>query len=249
MMTAFIVDDEPLARDELRYLLLRTREVEVVGESSSMFDALEQIKQLKPDLVFLDIELSEDSGLDAAEKIGEMEHAPAIIFATAYDEFALQAFELNAVDYVLKPFDENRIRQTLDKIKTISTIGGLELPAAAAGLRPKTEPQVGKLAVTADDKIVLVDKSSIAYIATAEGKTLIKTVDSQYMVPATLSAVEKKLSSLQLVRVHRSYLVSLNHIAEIEPWFNSTYNLLMKDGSKVPVSRTYVKDLKHLLGF
>ncbi|PLT29706.1 LytR/AlgR family response regulator transcription factor [Peribacillus deserti] len=248
MMTAFIVDDEPLARDELRYLLLRTREVEVLGESSSMFDALEQIKGLKPDLVFLDIELSEDSGLEVAAQIREMEHVPAIIFATAYDEFALQAFELNAVDYVLKPFDEERLRQTLDKIKAIRTIGGIAAPAAA-GIRPASEQQLGKLAVTSEDKIVLVDKGSIVYIATAEGKTLVKTMEAEYKVSDTLTAVEKKLHAHDLVRVHRSYLVSLNHIAEIEPWFNSTYNLLMKDGSKVPVSRTYVKDLKQLIGF
>ncbi|MCM3791077.1 LytTR family transcriptional regulator DNA-binding domain-containing protein [Domibacillus indicus] len=249
MMKAFIVDDEPLARDELKYLLLRTREVEVTGEASNIADSLPQIKQTKPDLVFLDIELSEESGLELAAEIRHLEHKPAIVFATAYDEFALQAFELNAIDYVLKPFDENRINQTIDKIKTIRMIGGQRSDILAEMPKPSAELQTGKLAVAADERIVLIDREAILYTASSEGKTLIKTMSSEYKTQESLTAIEKKLSSSAFVRVHRSFLVNINHIDQIEPWFNSTYNLIMKDGSKVPVSRTYVKELKQLIGF
>ncbi|WP_409296236.1 LytR/AlgR family response regulator transcription factor [Peribacillus sp. SCS-26] len=248
MMKAFIVDDEPLARDELKYLLARTREVETAGEAGSMIDALEQIKQLKPDLIFLDIELSEDSGLELAGQIRRLDFSPAIIFATAYDEFALKAFELDAVDYVLKPFDEDRIRQTIHKIKALRGTAGPEAEASAES-RPMPAFQTGKLAVYADERIILVDTGSIVYLASAEGRTVLKTMEAEYKMPEALSAVEKKLTNLHMIRVHRSYLVNVDYIAEIQPWFNSTYNLIMKEGTSIPVSRTYVKDLKHLLGF
>ncbi|WP_026695137.1 LytR/AlgR family response regulator transcription factor [Peribacillus kribbensis] len=246
MMKAFLVDDEPLARDELKYLLMRTKEIEIIGEAGSIADSLTQINVLKPDLVFLDIDLSGDSGLELAERIQQMDWEPAVVFATAYDEYALQAFELNAFDYLLKPFDEDRIRQTLNKIQSLKTIGAARIAPAS---QTHKEQGTGKFAVASDERIVLVDISSIVYIATDEGKTLIKTLDSEYKAADTLTAVEKKLSPNRLVRVHRSYLVNLDHIAEIEPWFNSTYNLIMKDHSKVPVSRTYVKDLRTLIGF
>lgn len=248
MMKVFIVDDEPLARDELKYLLLRTREVEVLGEADNMTEALQEIKNTKPDLVFLDIELSKESGLQLAAEIRHMEHKPAIIFATAYDEFALQAFQLDAVDYVLKPFDEKRIKQTIDKIKTVSAIGGQHAPSSVK-VKPLAELQIGKLAVAADERIVLIDIEAILYTASSDGKTVVKTMETEYKTQESLTMIEKKLSHSPFVRVHRSFLVNLNHINQIEPWFNSTYNLIMKDGSKVPVSRTYVKELKQLIGF
>lgn len=248
MIKAFIVDDEPLARDELKYLLARTKEVEVVGEGASIGDSLGQIQQARPDLVFLDIELSEESGLDLAAELLKMEPAPAIIFATAYDQFALEAFDLRAVDYILKPFDEKRVHQTIEKIKALRTIGKPAFVNIPVNKR-SMEPARGRLAVTADERIVLVDLSDIIFIMAAEGKTLIRTGEHEYKISDSLAAVEKRLDPLQFIRVHRSYLVNMRQIVEIEPWFNATYNLIMKDGSKVPVSRTYVKDLKQMIGF
>ncbi|MDQ0218627.1 response regulator [Peribacillus cavernae] len=248
MLKAFLVDDEPLARDELKYLLLRTKAVEVVGEASSVEEAAEQIGSLVPDLVFLDIELAEDSGLMLAEQLRSVDPAPAIIFATAYDEYALQAFELNAVDYILKPFDETRLQKTLEKITRLRTIGANETVSPHESPKLAAD-QIGKLAIMAEERIILVDISSIIFIGSTEGKTLIKTTAAEYKITESLVTLEKKLNNSSFVRVHRSYLVNVNEISEIEPWFNSTYNLIMKDGSKVPVSRTYVKDLKQLLGF
>ncbi|PLT35972.1 LytTR family DNA-binding domain-containing protein [Bacillus sp. V5-8f] len=247
MLQAFLVDDEPLARDELKYLLLRTKQVEIVGEASSMDEAMAQIPSIAPDLVFLDIQLAEDSGLHLAEQLHRLDQPPAVIFATAYDEYALEAFELHAVDYILKPFDEARLQNTLEKISRIRALGDREtLPERET---KAVVEQTGKLAVMAEERIILVDISSIVYIGSTEGKTLIKTTETEYKISDPLVLLEKKLPSGSFVRVHRSFLVNINAISEIEPWFHSTYNLLMKDGSKVPVSRTYVKELKQVLGF
>ncbi|MFY0783009.1 LytR/AlgR family response regulator transcription factor [Peribacillus simplex] len=248
MMKAFIVEDEPLARDELKYLLKRSRQVEVVGEAEGIEDAMRDISHLKPDLVFLDIELAEGNGLQLAKQLAELDPAPSLIFATAYDEFALQAFELYAFDYLLKPYNENRIRQTLDKLMKLGKNredGSRTGPPAS---RTAVE-QTGKLAVEIDDRIVLIDRDTILFIGLIEGKTIIKTEENEYKTGDPLIVLERKLDNRSFLRVHRGFIVNVIHISEIQPWFNSTYNLIMSDGSNIPVSRTYVKELKQLIGF
>ncbi|EKN66666.1 response regulator LytR [Neobacillus bataviensis LMG 21833] len=245
MLKAYIVDDEPLARDELKYLLIRSEQVEILGDSDCIEDAITDIRVLKPDLVFLDIELAEDNGLSLAKQLESLEQTPAIVFATAYDEYALQAFELNAVDYILKPFDEERIQKTLGKIKNMQKLVNKHIPIQS----PLKQNGNGKIAVLVDERIILLTVADILYLESSEGKCNIVTTDQAYKVADALIVLEKKLPSAKFFRVHRSFIVNLDHIIEIEPWFNSTYNLLMTDGSKVPVSRTYVKELKKLLGF
>ncbi|WP_066320141.1 LytTR family DNA-binding domain-containing protein [Bacillus sp. FJAT-29814] len=245
MLKAYIVDDEPLARDELKYLLIRSEQVQILGESDCIDDAVAAIRELKPDLVFLDIELAEDNGLSLARQLETLEPAPAIVFATAYDEYALQAFELNAVDYILKPFDEERIQKSLGKIKKMQKLGNKQAPVQSS----LNHHRNGKLPVMIDERIVLLAIPDIVYLESTEGKCNIVTLSQTYKVADPLVVMEKKLQGAKFFRVHRSFIVNLDHIIEIEPWFNSTYNLLLNDGSKVPVSRTYVKELKQLLGF
>ncbi|MDQ6421994.1 LytTR family transcriptional regulator DNA-binding domain-containing protein [Paenibacillus sp. LHD-117] len=247
MLKAFIVDDEPLARDELTYILHRTKRVEVVGEAESIDEALRHIRQSTPDVVFLDIQLVEETGLELARQLQGLDRRPEIVFATAYDEYALKAFELNAIDYILKPYDEVRIQQTVDKIaKLQETRGGDQ---AMAAFRPSAAPErTGKLAVTVEERIILVNISQILYIASEEGKTLLVTDAQTYKVGEPLVVFEHKLQGGLIVRVHRAYLVNVDAIVEIQPWFHSTFTLIMKNGSKVPVSRTYMKELKQLLG-
>jgi two-component system response regulator LytT len=245
MLKVYIVDDEPLARDELKYVLNRSKEVKILGESDNIEDAITHIPKLNPDLVFLDIELEEDSGLSLAKQIESLDPAPAIVFATAYDEYALQAFDLNAFDYILKPFDEERIQKTLDKLGKMQKIGKEEVSIYTA-LRPDYNR---KIAVPVNERIVLLNYEDILFLESCEGKSMIKTMEQKYKVNDTLIVLEKKLNETHFLRVHRGFIVNVNHIAEIEPWFNSTYNLIMKDGSKVLVSRTYIKNLKQLLGF
>jgi two-component system response regulator LytT len=245
MLKAYILDDEPLARDELKYLLIRSEQVEILGEGDCVEDAVADITALKPDLVFLDIELAEENGLSLARQLETLDHTPAIVFATAYDEYALEAFELDAVDYILKPFDEERIQKTLEKIKKLQKLGNKN---SSIHFSMKHNNN-GKIAVLVDERIMLLTISDIVYLESSEGKCNIVTNDQMYTVADALVVLEKKLPSPNFFRVHRSFIVNLDYIVEIEPWFNSTYNLHLKDGSKVPVSRTYVKELKRLLGF
>ncbi|WP_066071342.1 LytR/AlgR family response regulator transcription factor [Neobacillus soli] len=245
MLKAYILDDEPLARDELKYLLIRSEQVEILGEADCVEDAVAAITELKPDLVFLDIELAEENGLSLARQLEPLEQPPAIVFATAYDEYALEAFELNAVDYILKPFDEERIQKTLEKIKKMQNIGNKNNLIQSSVKQTNN----GKIAVLVDERIVLLTVTDILYLESSEGKCNIVTIEQAYKVAEALVVLEKKVNNAKFLRVHRSFIVNLDHIVEIEPWFNSTYNLHMKDGSQVPVSRTYVKLLKQQLGF
>jgi len=244
MIKAYIVDDEPLAREELKFLLHRSKQVDIVGESDGIDEALIDIAVLKPEIVFLDIELAEENGMTLAKKLDGMEQRPFIVFATAYDEYALEAFDVDAVDYILKPFSEARITKTLEKVKKIQDI---EKKDNLSHFQVKREG-TAKLALLVDDKIILLNYDDIIYLESSEGKCTIYTQDQLVVVSEALVVLEKKLVGKSFLRVHRSFIINLDHVLEIEPWFNSTYNLLMGNGSKVPVSRTYIKDLKQLLG-
>ncbi|MCM3115920.1 LytTR family transcriptional regulator DNA-binding domain-containing protein [Neobacillus sp. MER 74] len=248
MLKAFVVDDEPLARDELVYLLKRSKQIEIVGESDGVESALEKISNLDLDVIFLDIQLADESGIEIAAHINRLDHPPFIVFATAFDEYALQAFELNAVDYILKPFEEKRVLQTIEKLYKLIENHKQAIPIFTQRQNFGNE-RPEKLAITIDEKIVIVNISDIHYIGTNEGKTVIAIENTKYSVSDSLVTFERKLKHSSIIRVHRAYLVNVDAIVEIEPWFNSTYNLIMKDGEKVPVSRTYTKELKQLLGF
>lgn len=245
MLKAFIVEDERLARDELKYLLMESSQIEIVGEADNLIDAVKDISKQKPDLVFLDIDLDGDNGLDLAKQLLMLNPTPAIVFATAYDEYALQAFELSAIDYILKPFDEERIRQTLEKIIQMGKLGSEKITFSPSLKKASSD----KIAVLVDERIVLLENDSIIYLESFEGKCKIKTMTDEYIVSDSLVVIEKKLQRTQFMRVHRSFIVNLDHIVEIHPWFNSTYNVVLKDKSKVPVSRTYLKEFKMHVGF
>ncbi|MEI4801862.1 LytR/AlgR family response regulator transcription factor [Bacillus sp. NPDC077411] len=244
MLRILVVDDEMLARDELKYLLYRTKEVDIIDEADSVEEALEKLIESKPDLVFLDIQLSDDNGFEIANILKKMKKPPAIVFATAYDQYAIQAFEVDALDYILKPFDEERIVQTIKKFKKRKQHEmeeKQEIHASDGSSRMK------KLALLIDESIVLVNIEDIVYAGLLDGKVIVKTICDTYVTNDTLAILEKKLPQVNFLRVHRSFIVNVNHISEIQPWFNSTYNLIMKEDSKVPVSRTYAKELKKLL--
>jgi two-component system response regulator LytT len=247
MLRAFIVDDEPLAREELGYLLRRTRQVEVVGEAESLDAALALIRELKPDVVFADIQLADSNGLDLAHRLLAMEPKLQIVFATAYDEYALKAFELNATDYLLKPYDEQRIVQTVNKLAkrhAERAFGEQEAAAPKASLPEKRD----KLAINTDDRILLIPTDSIIYLYSEDKKTIIVTNNQHIAVNDPLTTLEQKLQHTSIMRVHRSYLANLERIVEIQPWFHSTCTLIMTDGSKVPVSRMHLKELKQRIG-
>lgn len=246
MIKALIVEDEPLARDELRYLLKRSNKMEIVAECDDLDTALQVIDDQEIDVIFLDIQLGEESGMNLAERIKEKRNAPEIVFATAFDEYALRAFDVNAVDYLLKPFEEERINQTIVKLQNRR---GTKKNDTSKNNQSTTPIQKNKLAVTTNDRIKIIDLNKIVYISAQNGKTLLVTEEEQLVITFTLTQLEQKLVNSPIMKVHRSYLVNKEKISEIEPWFNSTYLLCMDNGEKVPLSRNYTKEIKLLFGF
>ena len=264
MISVVIADDELLARDELSYLLKQCEDIEIVGEATQGTEALEKILALKPDVAFLDIHMPNLDGLTVARKLLEEEQNLMIVFATAYDKHAIQAFEVNAVDYLLKPFDEERVLKTVERLRqrirdpksdsqneslNNSLIGLLKKMAGesvAAAVGQFQVPKISKLAVQGEESVVLIDPNDIFYVYRENRDVFIKTSNKVYSTKYTLQTLEEKLASYPFFRSHRSYLVNLNFVQELVPWFNGAYTIILNDEkrSEVPVSRAYVKALK-----
>ena len=268
MISVVIADDEPLARDELTYLLKQCEDIEIVGEATQGIEALEKILELKPDVAFLDIHMPSLDGLNVARKLLEEHQKLMIVFATAYDQHAIQAFEVNAVDYLLKPFDEERVLKTVERIRQrisnnkdnsqnemlnnslIKLLKKMDIDRVPAAVGQVKAPIISKLAVQGEESIVLIDPKDILYVYRENRDVFIKTSNKVYSTKYTLQALEEKLEIYPFFHTHRSYLVNLNFVQELVPWFNGAYTLILnnEERSEVPVSRTYVKALKELLG-
>lgn len=236
-MHLLLVDDEPLARDELQFLILKERKDWQIDQAASVEEALTVLLSQKIDLVFLDIQLVGETGLKIAEVIRQMPEPPLVVFATAYQEYALDAFNLDAVDYIMKPFEEKRIQQCIHKIEQL-----LDRPRSVQKPEPKRFP------VQEDEAIVLLDQTDIQAIVAEAGNTILYTSTGTYSSSDTLKSFAEKLSGQDFLQVHRSYIVRLSAIKRIEPYFNQTY-MLSLDQLKVPVSRSYTKIFREKLGF
>jgi len=251
---ALVVDDEAPARSELIYLIKKIGGIEVCGEAGDAVEAYEKISRYKPELVFLDIDMQPINGITLARQLYQDEDPPFIIFATAYDQYALDAFEINAVDYILKPFSEERIRITIERVKkeiADHKVGKEKDTGEISKLLEKVmlKKHQERIPVWKDNRIILLDPADIIYIVTAEGKkSIFKTQSGEYETGYTMGELEEKLPDC-FFRPHRSYLINLNFIKEIEPWFNNTYQLVMQkyDQEKIPVSRKQVKEFKQIL--
>lgn len=243
-MRVLIVDDEPLARDELAYLLGQCEGVSAIAQADSIEEALGTMLEDPVDLIFLDIHLTNESGLSLASKINKLKKPPMIIFATAYDDYAVKAFELNATDYVLKPFELERIQQAVKKAYgqyRKQQLGEPETPKRKdAGLQV--------LPIQMDERIYMLQVPEIIAIGIENGETTIYTKNMEYIIHEPLSALEKKIGGNPFLRVHRAFLINLKEIKEIQPWFNHTFQLTMSNGLKIPVSRSYMKEFKEKVG-
>lgn len=243
MLQAFIVEDEQFAREELKYLLTETGDIEIIGDSETMHEALWNINDLQPDVVFLDIELAKGNGLELAKQFMHMKKRPMIVFATAYDEYALEAFNLDAFDYIVKPIDEVRLRKTVDKLLTYAQFHGDRQK------QNSLQPQGIKTIPAKDgDRMIIVQADEIYYIGTENRHTFIKTANHKYESDLLLYQLMEKLGD-DFLQVHRGFIVNVKHVSAMEPWFNRAYNLFLKDGSKVPVSRSFAKNVMQKLGF
>ncbi|MGG0644072.1 LytTR family DNA-binding domain-containing protein [Sporosarcina gallistercoris] len=232
---ALVVDDERYAREELIFLLSRHPRVEIVGEADSGDTAIMQAIRLQPDVVFLDVEMPKMNGMEVAAVLKELKNSPQIVFATAYPQFAADAFRVNAIDYLLKPYEEEQLAQTLNRIRIDET-----MVTAAVSSR-----QLGKLAIEREGEIVYLPISSILYVCREDSVTRIVTKTEEYEVKLTLKELETRLTPFSFFRIHKSYLVNLLHVSRLSPWFNGAYQLEMEGRlEKLSVSRNYVKSLR-----
>jgi two-component system, LytTR family, response regulator LytT len=249
-----IVDDERPARDELAYVLKGFPEINLVAQGKNGLEAVALVKEHNPDLVFLDVQMPGLDGFGVIKKLAERKlRVPQIVFATAYDHYALQAFEVNAIDYVLKPFDKMRIGKAIQRAKKMleantsaverleSLVGQLASPAA--------KPPRTKILVKAQSRMFLVDSEDIIYVGTEDGTITVFAKDAEGVSNyRTIEELAAALDADIFWRPHRSYLVNINHIKEVVPWFKSSYILKMNDKrqSEIPVSRAQTKRLREL---
>jgi two-component system response regulator LytT len=253
MLNAIIVDDEKPARDELLFLLKSFPDVSVVGQGKNGIEAVALIKERNPDMVFLDVQMPGLDGFGVIQKLMDRKvKLPHIVFATAYDHYAVQAFEVNAVDYVLKPFDKQRLSRAIERAKRMhgadsSPSERLEMLVSQMGARPSS---VVKLLIKAQGRLILVDAAEMVCASIADGIITLATREfegtSNYR---TIEELSESLDPELFWRPHRSHLVNINHIKEILPWFKSSYMLKMADKrqSEIPVSRAQTKRLRELL--
>ncbi|MBT9332137.1 LytR/AlgR family response regulator transcription factor [Paracidobacterium acidisoli] len=270
-MTALIIDDEELARGELKYLLDTTGNVEVLAEGANGVEAVELIRTWQPDVVFLDVQMPGLDGFAVLKKLLEADeskhqHLPQIIFATAFDQYAVRAFDVNAIDYLLKPFDRARVLQAIDRarlrLQEVSAAEGDTTPAGPshADLRidallrlidqqQTSRPSSGKIILQAHGRLLLVDQKDICYASIDEGTITVVTPTLEGQSKCrTLEELLELLDPSTFWRAHRSYVVNINHIREVVPWFKSSYQLRMDDKkqTEIPVSRAQTKRLREL---
>jgi two-component system, LytTR family, response regulator LytT len=266
-ISALIIDDEQLARDELAYLLESAEDVDVVAQGANGIEAVELIEEHHPDLVFLDVQMPGLDGFAVIQRVMERHRKqkdrngwplPQFVFATAYDQYAVRAFDVNAVDYLLKPFDRVRVDKALERVRGRMTNGG-ESPIESqldALLSLLKSPQGGsrgtqraKLIVQAGSRLLLVDQAEICFAEIEEG--VIRVVTQQFEGQSKCRTIEELLDQLDPAvfwRAHRSFVVNINQIREVVPWFKSTYQLRMNDKkqTEIPVSRAQTKRLREL---
>jgi two-component system, LytTR family, response regulator LytT len=263
-LKAVVVDDEQLARDELGYLLGRLGGIEVIGQAGNGLEALTTIDRLRPDVVFLDVQMPGLTGFEVARRMLDTRAASQIIFVTAYDQHAIEAFEVNAVDYLLKPVEPARLEVALDRarrrVSVERTLGRTADPAAAGvntaalekivELVTERQSRRERLAIKVGERFMLVQAEDVIYASLGDDGIAVVTEQhagtSNYR---TLDELQDRLDPSVFWRVHRSHLVNINKIKEIVPWFSRNYILRMKDAktTEIPVSRTQTKRLREYL--
>jgi two-component system, LytTR family, response regulator LytT len=257
-LTALIIDDEPLARQELQFLLEDVGGTEILAQGTNGIEAVELIRSHKPNLVFLDVQMPGLDGFAVLKKLLALKiPLPQVVFATAYDQYAVRAFEVNAVDYLLKPFDRGRVMQTIEKATARfstpvenSSAGKLDaLLRLVSEQTQTTKPNSGKVIVRAKNRLLLVDQREICFASIEAGtiSVVTPTVEGQSNC-RTLEELMEQLDPMAFWRAHRSFVVNIQHIREVVPWFKSSYQLRMDDPKRteVPVSRAQTKRLREL---
>jgi len=253
-LSAVIVDDEQLARDELSYLLKSVDDIDIVAQGSNGLEAVNLIKEHSPDLVFLDVQMPGLDGFGVIKKLLDKKiSVPQIVFATAFDQYAVKAFEVNAIDYLLKPFDKKRVVQAIDKArkKLQGTSAGSDKLETLVKMLEAQRPQNSKVLVRAAGRLLLVEQKDVCFASIEDGViSVVSTTLEGQSNCRTLEELLDGLDSDMFWRAHRSYVVNINRIKEVVPWFKSSYQLRMDDKkqTEIPVSRAQTKRLRELFG-
>ncbi|SHK65910.1 two component transcriptional regulator, LytTR family [Clostridium cavendishii DSM 21758] len=237
MLDIIIIDDEKIAVEELEYVFLKSNRVNIVGKYSNAKEGIEGIKAYKPHAVFLDIDMPGINGLLSASEIKKVSEGTQIVFVTAHDKYAIKAFEVNALDYILKPFSEERINKTLDRILSNESYQELQVE--------NTNKHVKKIPVKTTESLLLINIDEIVFCHVKDGAVFIHTEKEIYESEETLIQLEKRLEDFSFIKCHRNYIVNIELIISITPWINGTYLLKVKGtDEEIPVSRNYNKVIK-----
>lgn len=237
MLTCIIVEDEFPAREELKYFLTKHKEISLEKEFENPIDSLKYLQENKVDVVFLDINMPELDGMNLGKILTKLNPNIKIIFITAYRDYAAEAFEIKAFDYLLKPYSEKRITEVLNNLTMIKDNSPI-----------KEVEKINKVTVFLDEKMVVLSLDEIYYIEVSEKESLVYTQNEIYTSKLKISKWEEILPKNKFYRTHRAYIVNLDKIKEVEPWFNGTFVLKIQDLKfKVPVSRNNIKEFKELL--
>ncbi len=250
-LRTLIVDDEPLARERLASLLSAEQDVDVIGQCRDGEEAVLSIQQHKPDLVFLDIQMPAVSGFDVIDAVGS-EHMPLVIFVTAYDQHALRAFKVRALDYLLKPFDRERFQDALQRARTHiqrdeSDDVGRRLLALVKDLR-RDQPRTDRLVIKSGGRLFFLRSDEIDWVEASGNYVRLHVGGTSHMLRETMNAIEGRLDADKFFRIHRSRMVNIERVQEMQPWLNGEYAVVLRSGTRLTLSRGYRERLQERLG-
>ena len=247
---ALIVDDEPLARRRIKSLLAHDSSVEVIGECSDGYKAVSCISELTPDLVFLDVQMPAMDGFEVIKTIGP-ERMPTVIFVTAYDQYALKAFEVNALDYLLKPFDRSRFQKTLERAKSmIRRMQNGDVNNQLLSLLGELRREHGildRIIIRSGGRVVFLRVEEIDWMSTVGNYVRLHVGRDSHLMRETMTGMEAKLNPDRFMRIHRSTMVNLDRVKEVQPWAKGEYVVIMRDGTRLIMSRRYRERLNERL--
>jgi two-component system LytT family response regulator len=247
---AIIVDDEPLARDGVRLHLESEPDIEIIGEAGGGEEAVALIETMRPDLIFLDVQMPGLDGFGVLEAVGAT-HMPVTVFTTAYDQFAVRAFDAHAIDYVLKPYDEDRFRRAVNRARSqIASRKRAEMDQSLGSLLEELRMRgqfIERLVVRSGGRIVILRVDEVDWIEAASNYVRLHAGGKEYLLRETMTALEAKLNPGDFVRIHRSTIVRVDKIRELEPLFQGDYVVILEGGTRLTSSRGYRERLQELL--
>jgi len=247
-----VVDDEPLARDKIRQMARRDPGIEIVGECANGHEALSSVHELRPDLLMLDVQMPELGGFEVLEALKGEPHAPVVIFVTAYDQYAVRAFEYHALDYLLKPFDRERfeaaVEHAKEHLRERAPNGSVDRRILALLEQLHTGRYIERLVVKSGGRVYFLETGEIDWIE-AEGNYInVHTGKKSHLLRETISNLEAQLDPRRFVRIHRSAIVNICRVQELQPWTHGEYHVILRNGTSLTLSRNYRDNLRNVLG-